>query len=77
MRLNEAKQWYLQNKWQLPNSFRLDKGTFVADTDLAFTTTIAILENNSGKKTFLPTYERLIKMIEKLKTIIDDDTHRN
>jgi hypothetical protein len=52
------------SKCDLPKSIQLDDCTHIADVELMISSHIATLERNAGNITFMPYYERLVRLFE-------------
>ena len=64
MNLTTLKQ-SLQSK-KLPVSIQLKDGEFVSNVALFVTNHIAVLEANKGNKRFLPYWDRLVLLLDKI-----------
>ena len=65
MQLKEVKD-FLEGS-ELPKSVRLEPAEVCFDVPKLVRNHLSALENNSGNRTFLPYYQRLMKIIEVIK----------
>lgn len=64
MQLAELKKWFA--KKELPKTLQLNEWTFLVDVKKCVESNISYLEANKKKKGFLPYYNQLVEIKEKL-----------
>jgi len=63
--LDQIEQWFKDNPPR--DNVRVNRFSVVVDGEKFVKSHLAALRNNSGNKTFLPYYDRMIEYIEVLK----------
>lgn len=64
MKLNKLKEYF--SSIELPKELQLNNCTFIKDVHYMIDSHIAILESNRNNKIFIPYYNRLIELYEKI-----------
>ena len=64
MKLQELKEKLLSI--ELPTSIKLNKCTYIKDVNLMVDSHIAMIENNKSNKKFMPYYNRLLELYDKI-----------